>query len=113
MVYVVGVHFTQISLLQRLDMGIETSGAKALEQWYGSVPRAVLSLFQGLTGGVDWNDLVDPLITQVSPWMGVLFFVYTSFAILAVMNVVTATFVQQAIDRAGQVKELQKVTQAR
>lgn len=112
MVYVFGVHFTQIALLQQLEAESFSRGLAELAQWYGSVPRSVFSLFQGLTGGVDWNDLADPLIREVSPWMGILFFLYVSFALLAVMNVVTATFVQNAIERAAQVKETQKVSQA-
>jgi len=109
MVYVVAVHFTQIALWHRLD---DAQDGQELERWFGSVPRAVLSLFQGLTGGVDWDDLVSPLIEQISPWMGVAFCLYTGFGIIAVMNVVTATFVQQAIDRAAQVKDCHKMSQA-
>jgi len=116
MVYIVGVHLTQVTLFIRLDMIGDREAATPssdLEQWYGSLPRAVLSLFQGLTGGVDWNELVQPLMVQLSPWAGVLFSVYMAFAILAVMNVITGTFVQSAMERATQNDELRKVHQAR
>lgn len=114
MVYIFAVPFAQVVLLWRLDddTPASTEGFGRLGLWYGSVPRSGLSLFQGLTGGVDWNDLVDPLVEYISPWMGALFFLYISFALLGVMNVVTATFVQNANERAAEVQEAQRVSQA-
>mmetsp|Transcript_42643 Transcript_42643/g.112909 ORF Transcript_42643/g.112909 Transcript_42643/m.112909 type:complete len:158 (+) Transcript_42643:67-540(+) len=44
--------------------------------------------------------------------MGGIFFLYTAFAQLLVMNVVAATFVENSIERAGKVRELQKMQQA-
>mmetsp|Transcript_125286 Transcript_125286/g.350816 ORF Transcript_125286/g.350816 Transcript_125286/m.350816 type:complete len:630 (+) Transcript_125286:65-1954(+) len=114
MIYVFAVHFSQIALAQRIEDGLPASseGPGRLSKWYGNVPRSALSLFQGLTGGVDWNDLVEPLVEYVSPWMGTVFFLYTSFAMLCVMNVVMATFVQNATERAAEVHEAHKVFQA-
>lgn len=114
MIYVFAVHFSQIVLAQRIEDGLPESseGPGRLTLWYGNVPRSAMSLFQGLTGGVDWNDLVDPLVQYVSPWMGSVFFLYTSFAMLCVMNVVMATFVQNVTERAAEVQEAHKVFQA-
>jgi len=114
MVYIFAVHFAQIALIRRLEdrLPASTEGPGRLTLWFGTVPRSALSLFQGLTGGVDWNDLVEPLMQYVSPWMGTVFFLYISFAMLCVMNVVMATFVQNAIERAAEVHEAHKVFQA-
>lgn len=110
MIYVFGVHLTQVTALHRMTQGPKE--VDRLKRWYGSLPRTMLSLFEGLTSGVSWDELIEPLISEISPWLGVLFFTWMAFVILAVMNVVTATFVQQSIERAAQMKEAQKVTQA-
>ena len=43
-------------------------------------------------------DISEPLISEISPVLGFFFFIYTAFMILAVMNVVTSMFVQNAQD---------------
>jgi len=108
MVYVMGVHLTQVALVESAE---DVHAKDQLQTWYGSVPRAMLSLFQGLTGGVDWNDLSEPLVS-ISPWFGLTFVIYMAFASIAVMNVVAGTFVQQAIERAEHMNEVRKVSQA-
>lgn len=113
LVYMCSMVVTQASLFYRLDYTADSEGRMLLKKWFGRVPTSVLSLFGGLTGGVDWLDLADPLIAHISPMFGIFFVVYTAFALLAVMNVVTAIFVQSAIERASQVKSVQRVAQAR
>lgn len=117
MVYVFAVHITQITLMERLEDSAQNGARDGwghrddLGRWFGSVPLSVLSLFQGLTGGVDWNELILPLI-GISPWWGIVFVAYQAFALIAVMNVVTGTFVQQAMERAQHMNEVRKVAQA-
>jgi len=108
--YVVGVYITHLVLAVRVD-NLDTDFV-SLERWYSNVPRTVLSLFQGLTGGVDWDDITRPLMESVSPWIGVFFFLYMAFAIILVLNVVTATFVEASIERAGKVHELEQLSHA-
>jgi len=66
---------------------------------WGSLPDAILSLFQAVTGGMDWNQAFQPL-KDVS-WMLVIsfmiFFIFTTFVLL---NVMTAVFCQTAIEAA-------------
>jgi len=115
-IYVVGTNLTHIVMVHRILDGPEeqVDGETLLQKYYGSVPRSLMSMFQGLTGGVDWRDLTDPLLAHEGlrgAAFGIL--VYLAFAILGVMNVVTGTFVQNAIERSAEVKEINKVTQAR
>merc|ERR1712232_1547675 len=112
MIYVVSIYVTQVVLVHRLEL-VDDKGDRELVEWFGNVPIAVISLFQALTGGVDWNDLIRPLIVDVSPWLGFFGMIYMAFAVLAVMNVVTGTFVQTAIERAGEVKDMGRVHRAR
>jgi len=85
---------------------------ESLREWYGSLGGAVFSIFLGLTGGVDWNDIVVPIKDPV-PEAAWIFIVFMLFAILALLNIVSGTFVQNAIDRAEEVKQINKVQQAR
>ena len=89
LMYGVGVCLTQMIA----DRGLEEPRIMVLspdlKSYYGSLPEALVSLFQGITGGIDWNDLLEPLEEQISPWLAVVFVLYIAFAVLAMMNVVT------------------------
>jgi len=106
MKYIIGVYLCQIVA----DTGIENSAnlTPDLVEYYGSLPRAVLSLYQAMTGGVDWNDLSKPLET-ISPVMQLVFALYIAFAVLAMMNVVTGVFVESALGSAREDREREVV----
>eukprot|EP00434_Breviolum_minutum_P029334 symbB.v1.2.025947.t1/scaffold2554.1/size89898/9 len=53
LVYIYGLYLTQSVHLHRLETGPKAAGDE--------VGRSILSLFQALTGGIDWRDLVEPL----------------------------------------------------
>ncbi|CAK9001794.1 Sodium channel protein type 4 subunit alpha A (Voltage-gated sodium channel subunit alpha Nav1.4a) [Durusdinium trenchii] len=97
MMYIIGVYLCQMIA----DSGAEdaTILTKDLVDFYGNLPRAVLSLYQAMTGGVDWNDLSLPL-EPISPIMSLIFALYIAFAVLAMMNVVTGVFVESALGSA-------------
>jgi len=105
MVYVFSVYCTQLATQAQIDSG----PIDELDKYFGSVPRSSLSLFEALTGGVDWDTLVTPLMNHISPWMGVVFVIYISLAFLAVMNVITGIFVQKAMEGAVQIDTNKKV----
>eukprot|EP00435_Cladocopium_sp_Y103_P042561 s1176_g11.t2 len=84
-----------------------------LEPYFGSVPQSMLSLFQGMTGGIDWENMVTPVFRDISTLAGIMLVLFMAFAILGVMNVVTGTFVQNAICRAEEVKDMQRAMKAR
>eukprot|EP00932_Pfiesteria_piscicida_P001601 SRR837773.11557.p1 GENE.SRR837773.11557~~SRR837773.11557.p1 ORF type:complete len:369 (+),score=70.79 SRR837773.11557:59-1108(+) len=110
-IYVFSTYVTHVIIVNHIDSGLP---AEPLLDYYGSVSRSVLSLFQGLTGGIDWRDLVEPLLERPSlRWAAAGMLFYLSFAILGIMNVVTGTFVQQAMERSNEVKEIHRVAQAR
>lgn len=91
------------------DIGVSLS----LEPYFGSVPQSMLSLFQGMTGGIDWENMVTPVFRDISTLAGSMLVLFMAFAILGVMNVVTGTFVQNAICRAEEVKDMQRAMKAR
>jgi len=110
--YIMGILLTDVTQGTRSKLDASAQGFKDLTQWYGSVPRTLLSLFQAFSGGTDWGEISEPLIDDVSPWWGIWFLLYISLIFFAVLNLVTAIFVETAIERADVVKEKQKMGQA-
>jgi len=92
--YVMGIFFTAVALPYRLD---KDKTSVELEKHYKSLFTCMLYMFQSLTGGIDWNDMVAPLIEDVSPFVGLMYCGYVIFCLLAVMNVITGSFVSTAM----------------
>merc|ERR1712217_913911 len=70
------------------------SSDKLLEH-FGSLSLTVYTLFKSISGGIDWGDAADPLLT-VSPVFGFLFVMYVAFVLLCVLNIITGVFVENA-----------------
>lgn len=68
MIYIVAIYLTQIVLVHR----VEKDMVRELDTFFGSVPASMLSLFQGMTGGLDWENMVTPILTEVSVAAGIL-----------------------------------------
>ncbi|CAJ1340561.1 unnamed protein product [Effrenium voratum] len=111
-IYVVAVYITQAATAYRLESNEGTHKANML-RWWGSMPQSVLSLFQGVTGGVDWHQISDPLVDGISPWFGLLFIVFMAFCILALLNVITGTFVETMSQQAKELQLRNRIYQAR
>jgi hypothetical protein len=90
LIYSASVYFTQL-------VADCSEPSSELLRYFGTLDVTILVLFQSITGGVDWNDVADPLILDISAFMGILFCFYIAFSVLAVMNVVTGVFVESAL----------------
>merc|ERR1712232_690400 len=64
-IYVVSIFLVQQVVNFGIENGYDSPAADGLLQWYGDLPRACLSLFQALTGGVDWNDIMLPIFDHL------------------------------------------------
>jgi voltage-gated sodium channel len=110
LIYVVGIVFCQTSTNHRItmkDVEMTPDAEKLLEElrlWWGSLPRSMLSLYESILGGLDWNEAVVP-ITGVNVFFGFLFLFYIAFVLLAMMNVITGIFVDSAIKQAQALKD--------
>jgi hypothetical protein len=104
MIYIVAVYFTQSitdHIKERRATGIPfTEGEEKLVVYFASLLRGILSLFQAMSGGLDWNEMAGPLFVDVGMIQGLCFSAYIAFALLALMNVVTGVFVQTALQSA-------------
>eukprot|EP00418_Pyrodinium_bahamense_P078389 CAMPEP_0179063516 /NCGR_PEP_ID=MMETSP0796-20121207/27477_1 /TAXON_ID=73915 /ORGANISM="Pyrodinium bahamense, Strain pbaha01" /LENGTH=319 /DNA_ID=CAMNT_0020760443 /DNA_START=252 /DNA_END=1212 /DNA_ORIENTATION=+ len=95
--YIVGVVLTQVVTIHRVELAKSGAAQVAnLEYWWGGLWRSVLSLYEAILGGVDWDDVVAPLI-PISYWLAVAF----------AMNddVITGIFVEHALKNAEKEKD--------
>lgn len=96
LIYCVSLLFTQVVSDHR-SSALQTPEVDALVHYYGSLGRSMLSLFEAVTGGVDWDTLVRPLMVEVSPFLAFVFSMYIAFCLLAMMNVVIGVFVESVL----------------
>lgn len=78
---------------------VDLDQVASLNNSFGSVSVAMLSLFQVLTGGVDWGD-VHAIVKTLGTFYEALFIMFVAFFYFAFMNVVTATFCEKALSLA-------------
>merc|ERR1712008_468172 len=78
-----------------LDSEDGKSNSEVVKQSFGNVPRIMMSLFQAITGGVDWRDLSD-LLCDISPVACAIFYAYISMMVFAIMNILTGICVNNA-----------------
>jgi len=96
LVYMVGIIITQLVTEFIVgNPGAREYEASLLIHW-GSLDRSVISLFQAVSGGLDWGETVDPLIEHISPWLVVLVYGYVALAEFGILNIVTGIFVESA-----------------
>jgi len=95
--YVFGILFTQAATQHLIEDGSEVP---RLEDAYGTVGRSIFTLFQAISGGVDWGNIVIPL-GLVHPMWVAFYLLYFSFTYFAVLNVVTGVFCHTAIESAS------------
>jgi len=109
LLYVFGILFTQVTndYLVGRDLALEepASPSHTVARYWGSLGRSMTTLFKSVSGGVTWQDAVDPL--EYIHWSMVpVFYMFISFAIFAVLNVVTGVFCQSAIESAQRDQDL-------
>eukprot|EP00927_Polykrikos_kofoidii_P037122 TRINITY_DN31299_c0_g1_i2.p1 TRINITY_DN31299_c0_g1~~TRINITY_DN31299_c0_g1_i2.p1 ORF type:complete len:846 (+),score=151.53 TRINITY_DN31299_c0_g1_i2:315-2540(+) len=105
MTYICGVFFAKVVADHRRGGGIMSAD---LHLFFGSLRSSLLSLFAATSGGVDWSDVLRPLMLDISPWLAIVFCLYIAFAVLVMMNLVTGVFVDGAklLSKAERQQEL-------
>lgn len=78
---------------------IDDDAVDGLLIYFGSMPRALLSLWMAISGGKDWSDFLEPLLLLGTAHVA-LFVVYVIFVILVVLNVVQGAFLDGALQVA-------------
>jgi hypothetical protein len=70
-----------------------------LGRYWGSLPRAMLSLLMSISNGVSWIEVSEPLSNLGSMWVA-LFILYLMFTVFAVLNVITGVCCESAMESA-------------
>jgi len=115
LIYTVSLYLTQM-VTERImthNPDIYNEHIDNLNLFYGSVLRTMLSLFESVSGGVDWDVLVRPLSEEISPLVAVVLTLYIAFTTLAMLNVVTGVFVESVLLSAKMDKDHMLVSNAR
>jgi len=68
-----------------------------IRQEFASMPRVLLTLFAIVTGGLNWSN-TESVLRSISPFYGLLLLLYVALMLLAMMNIVTGIFVNDAIE---------------
>jgi len=68
-----------------------------VEKMFGSIPHTCYVLFQTMLGGVSWGVVSDTLL-EFDIWSAALYFFYIAFTMLAVLNIITGIFVDNALE---------------
>jgi voltage-gated sodium channel len=115
LIYTTGLYLTQSVTEYRLKYPEkDTENIRILTDKFGELLPAMSTLFQSITGGLDWGEVAyTPLVEEISPWLGAFYTVYMAFSILAMMNVVTGVFVESVLKCAKSEKDLFMVNNAR
>eukprot|EP00930_Biecheleria_cincta_P035316 TRINITY_DN24294_c0_g1_i1.p1 TRINITY_DN24294_c0_g1~~TRINITY_DN24294_c0_g1_i1.p1 ORF type:complete len:584 (+),score=70.18 TRINITY_DN24294_c0_g1_i1:69-1820(+) len=76
---------------------MQVSGdSSALTTYYGTVPKSMLSLYKAISGGLDWNEVMEPLL-EISWFMEYVFSGYIFFLVFCCLNIIAAIFLENAL----------------
>merc|ERR1719401_2932399 len=101
MIYIFALVFLQVIL----SYG-HTEHADKIEYWFGTLFRTFLTLFECIVGGISWDEVVAPLLQDISPWFGIVFCIYISASLFAMMNLLTGVFVDKAMRSVREDKDM-------
>jgi len=100
------VFFVDGTIVYSVQLGAGDPGSLGdLSGFFETLPQATTSLYMAMSGGVDWNDIWQAL-KPLSGEYRLVFIIFITFAILALLNVVTAVFVETAVQRSQNDQEL-------
>jgi len=107
-IYLFAILFTQAVTAHAHDVfqdGATFEEMESLQQYWKSIPVSMLSLYMAITGGINWKEVIEPL-SEVGTVYTAIFIGYIILAQLAVLNILTGVFCQNAIESAAQDADL-------
>eukprot|EP00929_Paragymnodinium_shiwhaense_P091234 TRINITY_DN51254_c0_g1_i2.p1 TRINITY_DN51254_c0_g1~~TRINITY_DN51254_c0_g1_i2.p1 ORF type:complete len:653 (+),score=118.89 TRINITY_DN51254_c0_g1_i2:109-2067(+) len=96
-IYIFAIVFAQAVSGKALETGQVPTGR--LQEFWGTVPKSMWVLFMSISGGVNWQEVVEPL-QEVWPPLVLVFSFYVTFTVFAMLNVITGVFCESAIAAA-------------
>jgi len=99
--YVVGICFLKAgtSYLQQGGGNVPQEETESIQTHWGSVSKAMRSLYMASTGGENWSDLAEPLL-PVGLFFYMLFLLYIAFFMFVGVNTVTSLFIEATMNTA-------------
>merc|ERR1712032_101169 len=80
-------------------------GYETLQDHYGSMGSCLYSLYLAMTGGRAWGEVMGP-VSEIGSMYSFLFLLFISLSYFGVLNVVTAIFVDSAMQSQQHHKDL-------
>lgn len=103
---VFGVFFTDGAVAYCVQHdAMQSEDTRELRQYFGQLSISIISLYMAMSGGEDWSYLMHALKPLPVEYT-LLFLGFVTFAILALLNVITAVFVGTAMQRSQNDREL-------
>jgi len=103
--FVFGISLTTGVTDLLLDKGWDSLQNSDLVRYFGTLDRSILSLYMAMSGGNDWAVYYYAL-EQLPFQYRMLFLLFISFAIFAVVNIVTGVFVDCAMSSGATDREI-------
>jgi len=103
--YISGIYLTQLVTDHKIAHPHAASDHFDLERFYGSLGRSMLTLYETISEGVPWSEVMVPLAKHCSPWMALVFSLWMAFTMFAMLNVITGVFVESALQTANDDKK--------
>lgn len=111
--YVFGLYLTQLVVDFKIQNPDKHDEQQELVKYYGTLSRTMLSLYQTISDGIHWHEVMDPLASHCSQWIALVFALYIAFTLFALMNVITGVFVESAMRTAEEDKRRLLINQMR
>lgn len=106
-ILVFGLVLTQIVTNHKINVGRgDFEEQEALEEFFGTLDRTMLVLYEVISEGMHWAELADPLMVHISPWLVYIMILFSLFSVFAMMNVLTAFFCDNISKAAEEDKEV-------
>lgn len=105
MTYMFAIMITHVvtdRLMNAEQMGHELEEGPQLEEFFGTLPKAMTTLYMIISEGIHWGEVMHPLVEEVSMSFRPVICLYVAFQLFAMMNVITAYFVDAAMKTASE-----------
>jgi len=73
---------------------------------FDGIFESMLTLYMAISGGKSWGDIYYPIRDEMPAFYALLFLMYVTFCVYAMINIITASFVTCAVDTAQNEKEM-------
>jgi len=109
-IYIFGIYFVQVVAFHLYVAEVPPSGTpelavhETMKEMFGSLLRAVYTLYQAVSGGISWGEIGSVLI-GIDPMHGLVLSFFTFFTTFALLNIITGIFVDSSINSAQSDKE--------